>query len=231
MNDLYQSDELSKKRWDQAYDISKSPTLWGQPMVPFIDKAIDMFKLTECSNILDIPCGDGRNILPFAKLFNMIFAVDASTNALQIANKELDIKGIRNCALMKVDIFDAPFFDKQIDGVFCCDLLGHLTKPVKALNELLRICKPGGYIVSNVFALGDSTRGDKMSPLGNEEYLYDNRFYFKFYSEEQVLSLINQLDCKLISLELFRWMEPPHEGYREYPHEHESWVFALQKKG
>lgn len=230
MDKLYQSDELSKKTWDQAYDISKSPTLWGQPTVPFIDKAVDMFKLTKSSNVLDIPCGDGRNIPTFAESFNTIFAADTSTNALQIANKELGKKGIGNCTLMKVDVFDTPFFNKQIDGVFCCDLLGHLTQPVKALNELLRICKPGGYIVGNVFALGDSTRGDKMLHLGNEEYIYDDRFYFKFYGKEQVLSTINQLECKLISLESVRWMEPPHEGYREYPHEHESWVFVLQKK-
>ena len=119
--------------------------------------------------------------------------------------------------------------DEAFDGIFCCDVLGHLTQPRQALEELLRICRPGRSIVANVFALGDSTRGPNMTEIGHEEYIFDNRFYFRFYEQEEVERLLHEVDADIVWNRLVRWTEPPHEGYREYEHEHESWLFAIRK--
>jgi hypothetical protein len=57
---------------------------------------------------------------------------------------------------------------------------------------------------------------------------YYNTFYFRFYDKENVIDLLSGFDVEVEMLELTRWMEPPHEGYRE--HEHESWAFTIAKR-
>jgi hypothetical protein len=121
--------------------------------------------------------------------------------------------------------------NEQFEGIFCCDLLGHLKRASLAISELIRICRRGGYIVGNLFAIGDSTRGIDMRIVGKEEYVYKDKFYFKFYDRQGVVDLLQSFNIEIVSLKLIRWTEPPHKGYREYAHQHQSWVFAMRKLG
>lgn len=224
-------DGESKITWDKAYDPISSETLWGETPVPFVKTAIDYFQSINSKNVLDLPCGDGRNSIPLAEAFQNLTAADYSLNALENASKTFKNQNLNNCLLMKADIFNTPFFNEQFDGVFCCDVLGHLMKPIPAIKEMIRICKCQGIIIGNFFAMGDSTRGLNMERIQNEEYIFDNRFYFKFYEKENVHNILTKFDVKILDITSYNWEEPPHSGYREYPHEHQSWVFVIQKEG
>lgn len=222
-------DHVAQAAWDNSYDLHETSSLWGGQPVPAVKRAAEIFNLSD-GWVLDLPCGDGRNTFPLAQKIPHVVAADSSPNALKLASKFLASQGIKNCLLVESDIFNLKFMDDQFDGVFCWDVLGHLQHVEPAIAELLRVCKPGGRVIGSVFALGDSTRGVEMRPLGGvEEYIYANTFYYKFYGESAVLDLLRKLDAPLVSLELVKWEEPPHEGFREYPHEHQSWMFTLQK--
>jgi ubiquinone/menaquinone biosynthesis C-methylase UbiE len=217
--------------WDESYKLSASKNLWGDPPVPFVVTATDLFGSTPSAVVLDIPCGDGRNLPPLMDAIGFVVGVDSSPNALAIAQRLTAATGARNVMLMHGDVFATTFVDNTFDGVFCCDLLGHLTEPARAIKELIRICKPGGTVIGTIFSLGDSTRGPNMVKLSNnEEYIFDDRFYFKFYDHDLVVELLASIGVEATSLELVRWMEPPHEGYREYEHQHESWLFTITKR-
>jgi hypothetical protein len=77
--------------------------------------------------------------------------------------------------------------------------------------------------------MGDSTRGSNMESIGKEEYIFDSRFYLRYYDLPDVEDLLKAVGVVAESLELSRWTEPPHEGYREYPHDHESWGLHRQE--
>jgi SAM-dependent methyltransferase len=227
------SDAHGKILWNDSYRLTKDPNLWGDPPVPFTAYANELFCQNDAHFVLDLPCGDGRNLPPLAAGAPTVVGADSSRNAINVARGRVERAGIRNVILMESDIFATGFANDMFDGVFCCDVLGHLTKPMAAIRELLRACRPSRFVVANIFAVGDSTRGQNMVQINpEEEYIFDDRFYFKFYEKSHVEALLAGVanDAEVHSIELVRWTEPPHEGYREYEHEHESWLFAIRKR-
>jgi ubiquinone/menaquinone biosynthesis C-methylase UbiE len=222
-------DEEGKSKWNESYDLTRSVNLWGDESVPFVVQAAELYAANDLQKVIDFPCGDGRNLVQLAKRLPIAVGADSSVNALNISQKLIAGLGLKNCVLIESDIFDSGFTSDQFDGVFCWDVLGHLKNVEAAIGELIRICRKGGIVIGSIFAMGDSTRGDNMRSIGPEEYIYAGKFYFKFYEKDEVAELLSGFDVEILSIELSTWAEPPHEGYREYEHEHQSWVFTIKK--
>ncbi len=43
------------------------------------------------------------------------------------------------------DIHDLPFEDNSIDAIICISVLEHVEEPMRAVREMYRVLKPGGY--------------------------------------------------------------------------------------
>ena len=105
------------------------------------------------SKIADIACGGGtlsfhlKEIFPEAEFF----LGDFNSDALEIA-KELN--GKDNFNYSQENIYKLSYPDNSFDLVCCWQTLSWLDDPEKALNELVRITKPGGIIfASSLFNL------------------------------------------------------------------------------
>jgi ubiquinone/menaquinone biosynthesis C-methylase UbiE len=224
-------DTKSADYWQESYNLQNTGTLWGNDHVPFVDNAIDYFKTIDNGRFyIDLPCGDGRNLTKLCKKLPVVIGADSSVSALEISKERLSVDTIRNSLLHYCDIFNTGYLNDQFDGIFCWDLLGHLVNVEKAIDELLRIIKPGGILVGSLFTTEDSTIDDeKMISIGDKEFIYNDKFYFKYYDLNLVQSLLKKFDVTILYLKKATWVEGPHEGYREYRHNHESWAFVLQK--
>ncbi len=231
--DVHPKDDAAVPLWDAAYDPSqlKGANLWGDPPVPYAETAAALFAEHSAAMILDLPCGDGRNLSPLAKSAPIVVAADSSVNAMAIARDVATQAGIADkTVFVKNDIFATTFLDDALDGIFCWDMLGHLTNPQDALRELHRICKPGGHIVVNMWTMGDCQPYDpnirKIAPM---EYVDHFGWYIKFYDQDALEALLRSVDMTPTSIELRRWSEPPHVGYRDYEHEHECLIATIRK--
>ena len=63
-------DDAAIPLWDGAYDttvIKDQGNLWGDPPVPHAETAARIFAENSAAVILDLPCGDGRNLPPLAQ--------------------------------------------------------------------------------------------------------------------------------------------------------------------
>lgn len=220
--------------WDGAYDASVlqgQGNLWGDPPVPYAATAARLFAQASAAVVLDLPCGDGRNLPPLAGGAPVLLAGDTSPKAMSIAERVATRAGIRDrVVFVEVDAFATGLLDDSVDGIFCWDLLGHLTSPADALRELHRILRPGGHLVANMWTMNDCQVSDpNIRQIGPKEYVDHFDFYCRFYGRDDLDALLASVRMPAGSVEVASWWEPPHAGYRDYVHQHESLIFTVRK--
>lgn len=220
--------------WDGAYRpdvIGDQGNLWGDPPVPYAETAARLFAVHDAKVIMDLPCGDGRNLPPLAAGAPILLAGDTSTNGMRIAEQVVTRAGVRDKVVFtETNAFATGLLDDSLDGIFCWDLLGHLTNPEDALREMYRVLRPGGHIVANMWTMNDCQVSDpNIKEIAPREYIDHFDFYCRFYDREDLDALLDAVGMPAKLVEVQSWWEPPHAGYRDYEHEHESLIFTIQK--
>jgi ubiquinone/menaquinone biosynthesis C-methylase UbiE len=220
--------------WNGAYEparLNGSSNLWGDPPVPYAETAAALFRQNSASVVLDLPCGDGRNLPPLAAGAPILLAGDTSANAMAIARTVTGKAGVsEKVVFVEVDAFATGFLDGSIDGIFCWDLLGHLRNAEDALRELYRVLSPGGSLVANMWTMNDCQVTDpNIRQVSPKEFIDHFEFYCRFYDEADLRALLSSVGLSADSVEVASWWEPPHAGYRDYVHQHESLIFRVTK--
>lgn len=93
-------------------------------------------------------------------------------------------------AKIKMDIHEIPMDDDSIDVIFCNHVLEHVENDIKALNEMKRVLKPGGWAILQIpffYPLREQTYEDKSitdpkdreKAFGQDDHV---RMYGKDYS-------------------------------------------------
>ena len=124
--------------------------------------------------------------------------------------------------ILELDITPYPFKDNSIDEIHCYHVLEHLHDPLKKLEELHRILKPGGVIyirVPHFSSMGAFTDLTHIRPFGYYSFnsLEDGE-YHHFYSK----SVFKILHKEIKYLGLY-----PNSGiYEQYIHKNECPLLA-----
>ena len=96
-------------------------------------------------NILDVACGTGSNI-PMFPVGSDITAVDLSPKMLEVA-RETTIKHGLNAQFAVMDAEHLEFPDATFDTVVSTLSTCTFPNPIKALQEIKRVCRPNGLIL------------------------------------------------------------------------------------
>jgi ubiquinone/menaquinone biosynthesis C-methylase UbiE len=109
------------------------------------------------SRILDIGCGSGRHTAAAYDLRRgSVIGADPNFNDLQEACTRLDLharwtprkKGA--WSLAAADISHLPFRDNSFDVVICSEVLEHIADHRRAVQESIRVLKPGCQLVVSI---------------------------------------------------------------------------------
>ena len=141
---------LQKSKEETAAYYKKSIVKTEQQK--FLEKLLAE-KNQKFSSIADIACGGGTLSFHLKKIFpEAKFSLgDFNEDALEIAKS---VNGENNFTYSKEDIYKLSYPDNSFDLVCCWQTLSWLDEPEKALHELVRITKPGGFIfASSLFNL------------------------------------------------------------------------------
>lgn len=140
-------------------------------------------RFDSCSNIIDIGCGNGRNMVYFLKNNFNVFGIDEDARAIEtcrkLAQRLAPNTDPQNFVIANAD--EIPFGDSTFDLVICSAIL-HFAHNDSHFESMLRsawrILKPGGYFFARlasdigieklVKSIGD---GRYLLPDGSVRYL------------------------------------------------------------
>jgi ubiquinone biosynthesis O-methyltransferase len=97
--------------------------------------------------ILDIGCGNARDIIPLSKEGCNCVGIDLSDGMIEEARKELSKNHIVGVELEVGDTTNLRFSDETFDKVFASEVLEHIPNYEKAVSEMVRVLKHGGCLV------------------------------------------------------------------------------------
>lgn len=97
--------------------------------------------------ILDIGCGNARDILPILSQGATIVGVDLSEGMIDQARRDLADAGHRDVRLEVGDATRLQFGAGTFDKVLCSEVIEHIPDAALAVSEMCRVLRPGGTLV------------------------------------------------------------------------------------
>ncbi len=106
--------------------------------------------LTQGMHSLDVGCASGAVTLEMAKIAYpaKVIGIDRSEERIAEARTLAETKKIKNVEFVAGDVYELPFENNRFDFLWSRFLFEYLKKPVTALEEMKRISKKGGYVIT-----------------------------------------------------------------------------------
>lgn len=236
---------LSTDGWSATYtNLEEGQHAWGQePCEMLVKNYHNLLRKILCfgdgrvkPRILDLGCGDGRNIkyiLATSKEIAdlKIVGVDISSHAIERCKLNLKEFEVSRYDLYVGDIVKNTFQSpNSIDLVCCIDVFGQLFSAdvENALKYWREIMKPHSFLLLNAYTPDDDSRKDcenEGEPIQDEKcaYWYKNTYY-KYYDHDDLKTMMTKAGFKIIDIKSLSWVDPPHNVYRPKEHKHQNWV-------
>lgn len=153
----------------------------------------DKLKLESGGYFLDIGCGEGRHMVEACRQNNThCMGGDYGYDNLVFTRNKLhfheNIQDL-NCqrwALSTMDATGLPFKDEQFDAVVCSEVLEHIPDDDSAIDELVRITKPGKVLAVSV----PRAWPERMCWALSDEYFNANMGHVRIYNKQQLIQRI-----------------------------------------
>lgn len=111
---------------------------------------LNMLNASKADKVLDAGCASGRQSFLIAEKGAEVTGIDISNNFVKQAKSYVKKYGANNISFMVADIESLPFPTHYFDKILCAEILEHVLNPDAAMNQLLRVLKPGGLLVISV---------------------------------------------------------------------------------
>ena len=193
----------------------------------FTKQAIPFTKLSEHSNhyglelitelarpqktdtVLDVACGPGIVACELAKSVFHVTGIDITPAMIEQARQMQKERKLDNMDWKIGDIIRLPFDDSLFSLVITRYSFHHLVEPAKVLDEMIRVCKPGGRIIV-IDATPESSKADEYNKV---EKLRDPT-HVKAFSFEKLKNMMEKAGlinleskCQNLEMELEKLLE------------------------
>lgn len=146
--------------------------------------------IRENDRILDIGCGEGRHTVSAARQ-DQVLCVGADfgftnlekTKEKLLFHEAIDDLPCRDWQLTCSDITALNFKTESFDCVICSEVLEHIPDDDRAVDELLRILKPGKILAVSVPRFWP----EKICWLLSDDYFNANQGHVRIYKKEALI--------------------------------------------
>ncbi|MFN3231829.1 MAG: class I SAM-dependent methyltransferase [Alphaproteobacteria bacterium] len=108
---------------------------------------VDAAQPAASDTVLDVSCGPGSIVAAFAQRVSHAIGLDTTEAMLAEARKLAAAEGLQNVDWYLGDAYALPFPNAHFDITSCRFAFHHLQNPAGALQEMLRVTRPGGKII------------------------------------------------------------------------------------
>ncbi|MBU4178398.1 MAG: class I SAM-dependent methyltransferase, partial [Actinobacteria bacterium] len=180
--------------------------MWGTTkFIPLLFELLDSVA-SDCEPgyFLDIPVGTGVFTAgEYSLQPNLEFiAADHNRMMLESALEKVRAEDFGNVMLVRTDVTRLPFVDEAFSGVTTMNGIGSFPDKISALDEMVRVLKPGGKLAGSLYVMGERLLTDIL--VGRFAAML-GLFTKPFYNEEE---FIGALDSRGIENSITRKVGP-----------------------
>lgn len=134
--------------WAEIYSTESVLGVIQQRRMALVLEWIDELALPRESRILEVGCGAGLTTIELARRGYTVYATDSSR-----AMVERTLRGViesdvgDRVKVFRGDVYSLPFEDDMFTSVFAMGVISWLESPNRAVREMARVVKPGGYVI------------------------------------------------------------------------------------
>jgi phosphatidylethanolamine/phosphatidyl-N-methylethanolamine N-methyltransferase len=140
------------RRWAPVYDAT-----FGKVVEAGVKQATSIINKYH-GRVLEVGVGTGLS-LPYYKHSLKVTGIDLSPDMLMRARERAQKRNLRHVELVEMDATALGFADKSFDVTAAMFVMTVVPDPVKVMNELIRVTKPGGHIlIVNHFSIDKGLR-------------------------------------------------------------------------
>lgn len=115
------------------------------------EELLAMCHFQEAQEVLEVGCGIGVGAAHMARKYGLrVVAVDLSDKMLDWARQRVQREGVaERVEFHQANVLDLPFARDRFDAVTCESVLAFVEDKPAAIAEMVRVCKPCGYVGIN----------------------------------------------------------------------------------
>ncbi len=115
----------------------------------YLPNLVDFSGFAE-KRLLEVGCGAAIDLVRFAKGGAVVTGIDLAATSIELAEKNLALRNLEgDFQVMNGENMDFP--DASFDVVYAHGVLQYTSNPAKMMQEIHRVLKPGGQVISMVY--------------------------------------------------------------------------------
>ena len=112
-----------------------------------IELLLEMAQAASGDTVLDVACGPGLVACEFARHCSRVTGIDITPAMIEQAAQRQREHGLANLAWQAGDVLPLPYDDNAFSLVITRYSFHHFMEPRRVLDEMIRVCWPGGRVM------------------------------------------------------------------------------------